>query len=520
MPFSLWHLCSDVLAGAMIQRSPLSTLPLWQKLAGATDRLFAFCNRIASHQPLWILAIALLLGTQSWLTLSHNHWFDEWQALLIAARSPDIGSLLDNLHYEGHPPLWHLILRMAATALPLAAVLPGIQLVIGLSTQLLILTRAPFERFERLLVGSSYFILFEFGTVSRSLSLGALMMIAFFAVRSRGARWALIILLPMVDFQFGLFSVLAIILMIRDGKWSSAGAGLWVISGLLAAWTVIPASDLHTTPVPVAVRIVHFVDFLSPLLIPAQTQENTLAWSGGLPWALGLMIGPLFIAFSLAQAFTTRVHGLIFIAFLAGCAAFSIAVYPLGVRHLTLIALLLILLKWREVDQQRLALGAAFRIWLVVIALGGVSSVAISATRPFDRGADVARYIKSHGLENKNWVSWRPERGAVVGALLGQEVAMLDGSCRYSFVRWNFHDTIQTPQAVTAAAKRYAMEYGRSYLLTSLHPKYVSDPFLRPVAYFAPGYDGYAYTIYIIGPDLPENEKRPPRCPYNRLSRH
>jgi hypothetical protein len=52
------------------------------------------------------------------LQIWHIHWFDKWQALLIAVQSPDIAELLENLRYEGHPPLWHLLLRGIASPLP------------------------------------------------------------------------------------------------------------------------------------------------------------------------------------------------------------------------------------------------------------------------------------------------------------------------------------------------------------------------------------------------------------------
>lgn len=62
----------------------------------------------------WFAILGLLAAVQIWLVLSHRPWLDEYQALQIALQSPDFSALLENLRYEGHPPLWYLILRAAS----------------------------------------------------------------------------------------------------------------------------------------------------------------------------------------------------------------------------------------------------------------------------------------------------------------------------------------------------------------------------------------------------------------------
>ena len=50
---------------------------------------------------------AILLGVT---IFRHEMWSDELQAFLIARDSHSLADLLNNLHYEGHPALWHLLL--------------------------------------------------------------------------------------------------------------------------------------------------------------------------------------------------------------------------------------------------------------------------------------------------------------------------------------------------------------------------------------------------------------------------
>ncbi len=53
------------------------------------------------------------------LVLNHEYWFDEAQAWNIA-RDNDIAGIFGMIKYEGHPPLWHLVLK-PWTMLPSAA---------------------------------------------------------------------------------------------------------------------------------------------------------------------------------------------------------------------------------------------------------------------------------------------------------------------------------------------------------------------------------------------------------------
>lgn len=45
------------------------------------------------------------------LVLNHEYWFDEAQAWNIA-RDNDIAGILGMMRYEGHPPLWHFVLKI------------------------------------------------------------------------------------------------------------------------------------------------------------------------------------------------------------------------------------------------------------------------------------------------------------------------------------------------------------------------------------------------------------------------
>ena len=45
------------------------------------------------------------------LVINHEYWFDEGQAW-NKARDNDVAEIFAMMKYEGHPPLWHLILKV------------------------------------------------------------------------------------------------------------------------------------------------------------------------------------------------------------------------------------------------------------------------------------------------------------------------------------------------------------------------------------------------------------------------
>ena len=118
------------------------------------------------------IALAALIALQITLILTHVAWRDELQAVLLAEHSPSLAALFANLHYEGHPALWYLLLRALSPLGSAPTTLKIVQLCVALATIALLWTRAPFRPWTKLLILASYPILFEWGTISRSYGLG------------------------------------------------------------------------------------------------------------------------------------------------------------------------------------------------------------------------------------------------------------------------------------------------------------------------------------------------------------
>jgi hypothetical protein len=461
----------------------------------------------------WRTVILLVATLQLTLIFTHYPWVDEWQALQIALQTPTLSSLMENLRYEGHPPLWYLLLRGAAWVVPTYRILPVVAAVLAAVCQAIVLTQAPFRRFERLALAMGVVMMFEFLTISRGTTLGvALVLVAMATMRSRWV-WVAIALLPLVDLLFGVMSLVLIALLARDRRLWLPGLSGWVACGLIAAWSIILAPDF--VPALLVKNIGddawQWLDRLGIMLIPFQTVENRIMWDGVLPLNLGAICGPMFIWFAYRQTQHDRWHMVIYGGLLLFTLVFSVMVYPLRVRHLTVLVLALYVLKWRDAESGR-ASDFGFQVWLCVGALCGLTVAAVNFNRPFDQAHLVAKYITDHRLRDKNWLVYPENRAQGISALTGMTFERAGQNCSQTMIRWNartdFHDWGEVEGYLrTAAARR-----GKFYLLSDIPTQDLPRDIVRQLVAFDGGYRGQKYYLSVVGPNRPEHHYALPPC--------
>jgi hypothetical protein len=122
----------------------------------------------------WLL-FALLAGV---LTLRHVLWFDEVQAWLIVRDSPTLAALFHNLHYEGHPALWYLLLYPLPRLTTNPAAMQALNYLLALIFAALILTAPRLRPLPAVLIVFSSILFNEYSTYARSYLLAALLLIA------------------------------------------------------------------------------------------------------------------------------------------------------------------------------------------------------------------------------------------------------------------------------------------------------------------------------------------------------
>jgi hypothetical protein len=139
----------------------------------------------------WALLVAALLP-------HHVFWRDEVRALSLAQQGDTVIEMLRAVHGDGHPALWHLLLRGAHALLPTHAVLPIVSVTVALSAALLLAWRSPFGWFvvAALLLGRLG--LYEYSVMARNYGISMLLMFLFATLyrehRDRGIALGLVLL--------------------------------------------------------------------------------------------------------------------------------------------------------------------------------------------------------------------------------------------------------------------------------------------------------------------------------------
>ena len=158
---------------------------------------------------------------------NHEMWRDELQAWNLVLHSKNIIDVFNNTRYEGHPALWFYLLWPAAqlTSSPLA--IQGINLVIAAITAYLIIFKSPFNTFEKILILSGYYFLYEYSVISRNYLIGVMLMLLIASLWNRkdsGLVLSGILLLLLFQtnaFMAAIASAISVVLLVRlnqEGK--------------------------------------------------------------------------------------------------------------------------------------------------------------------------------------------------------------------------------------------------------------------------------------------------------------
>lgn len=464
--------------------------------------------------PPWAFAagVAAAVVLQVALIATHDYFVDEWQALQIAVQSPDLPALLASLRYEGHPPLWYLLLRGLAAIVGPGSALAAASLLCALTTLALIAVRAPLPRWAQLAIVLAEPLLFEYGTVSRGATLGVSLTFAALAFWHRPrAIWGALALLPLVDFLFGVIALALIVL-----RWSERqrfwwpGVALFALCSIAAAWSVIPAPDFVSVyrPSPPLEMLARWLTEMAVVALPVQ-------WDGGprwdAPWITPAtpLLGIAFLAMLYHQTRARPVERVVAIGFPLFLLAFMLAVHVLAIRHVMLAAVVFIAVLWRQ-GAARIPIHRPAAIWLAASALCGLLMAGIALTTPFDTAPAAARAIRDLRLENETWLSFPAQHGQGVSALTGIPFEGVELGCRQAFVRWNFRHQLTDPRRLRDWLAREAKRGGGFHLL-SQHSPAPGGP-TRLLATIPAGLDGKVYYLYSVDGSSPGRRSAAPPC--------
>lgn len=105
------------------------------------------------------------------ITIFHEPWYDELQAWAISKAS--IHDILFFIpHYEGHPPLWHLILKIFSSLNfnpEIGIRIPNLLFMFG--AVWLLIFKSPFPKAVKLTLPFTFFLFYQYGVLSRPYSI-------------------------------------------------------------------------------------------------------------------------------------------------------------------------------------------------------------------------------------------------------------------------------------------------------------------------------------------------------------
>lgn len=115
---------------------------------------------------------AFLIILSVWGNMIHEPWFDESQAWVLAKNASWSDILFYFPHYEGHPPLWHIILKLVScTGLSFVTAMNAVQVIMYSAAVILLEFKSPFKPILKITLPLGYFFLYQYSVISRPYSL-------------------------------------------------------------------------------------------------------------------------------------------------------------------------------------------------------------------------------------------------------------------------------------------------------------------------------------------------------------
>ena len=434
--------------------------------ARPSDRAFAAAVAVA-WLPVALFAI--------W---HHEMWRDELHCWLVARDSPWPWDVVHNRAYDGHPPLWYLLLWVLEKTTHRPVVMQVVHVGIALAVVWVFASRAPFPRPLRALFPFGYFLAYEYVALSRCYGLALLFALLLCDAHprrlERPARTALLLaamaltttVATMIAAAYTLLLAVDAVALARrrdplaGRAWIPVAAGVAAfVAAAACAW---PPAD--STVAHVALPRAMPDDFAPTRLIVALApvprayfffwNSNALLSNEGFR-AIAVPVAVVAAAWLVFVLSRRAGPALFFGAGLAGLMALFGLVYGGDVRHHGFLFVLLLMAAWlvKDGDGEAASVPADAPLWkrvraralvptLAVVLAAHVAGTPIALgyeyAKVFSSGARAAAALRERGLADALLVAEVDYPAtAVIGHLGPRAVAYSPRTGRtFSFVKW------------------------------------------------------------------------------------
>ena len=127
-----------------------------------------------ANPVLWAVYILYIL-VQGYAMAHHELWGDEIHSWNIAKGSAGFFELISNTRYEGHPPVWYIVLWSISKFTHNLAYVQLVQSIIADGVVFILLFFSPFPLITRILIPFGYYFMFEYAVLSRNYAIGLLL---------------------------------------------------------------------------------------------------------------------------------------------------------------------------------------------------------------------------------------------------------------------------------------------------------------------------------------------------------
>lgn len=393
--------------------------------------------------------------------LHHQLWRDELNAWGLAVSSSDLSSLVSNVHVEGHPLLWYLILWLPSRFTANPTVLKFVEAAVGLGIYIYLGLRSPFSRFEKLLIFLGYFVVFEYTVMSRMYGLCFLLLLIYLdnRVRYPNAIVGKALSLGLMAFADAVGVILSCALVCeylwpttymprparKDIPFSRVATSVAIFLSLLAlsVWSALPSPDVsRSTSHPFGYYAADFSHFAVAITnavvlpwLPIQHGFVTHYWGlVDVQLQLIVLVPAVLVAYWLIFRRQSNLLLLIGLTTLASI-AFNHLVYDGLIRHIGVSFLAFLGALWiQRSNSPSLSKLSEFMLGLSVIA--GLLISVLLWTRPFSNAETASHWLQSQHLDQETIIGTRDFALASIAEVLQRPVYFLDCNCSDTFLRF------------------------------------------------------------------------------------
>lgn len=116
---------------------------------------------------LWLTFLAYVV-VAVFTMMHHELWGDELHSWNMAKASNSLSELMHNRRYEGHPPVWHIILWLITRVTHDPVYMQYVHVSLAIIVVYLVLFRSSFPLIIRVLIPFGYYFLYEYAILSRN----------------------------------------------------------------------------------------------------------------------------------------------------------------------------------------------------------------------------------------------------------------------------------------------------------------------------------------------------------------